>query len=154
MLSDRALTGRRADSVVVGDVAGDCEAVSHILAGCYERVACITGSLSITTGCQRRAGYVKALEDTRRAVDESSRLSPSLSAVPSPLTTEARRAPGCCSTGSRATPARRAWSLFHPRSRSGKARHQNDAQLPGAAEGAVGTDQGTPDKEARNVEEH
>jgi hypothetical protein len=110
MLSDRALTGRRADSVVA----------------------------------------VVSFDDT----PWPSRLSPLLSALPSPLTTEATRAPGCCSTGSRATPARRAWSLFHPRCRSGKARYQNDAPLPGVAEGAVGTDQGTPDKEARNVEEH
>ncbi len=71
VLTDRSLTGRQADSVVVDNVAGAYEAVSHLLAGGYKRVACITGPLSITTGYQRRAGYVKALEDAGRALDES-----------------------------------------------------------------------------------
>jgi LacI family transcriptional regulator len=71
VLTDRTLVGRQADSVVVDNFAGAYEAVSHLLAGGYERVACITGPLSITTGYQRHAGYIKALEDVGAALDES-----------------------------------------------------------------------------------
>jgi LacI family transcriptional regulator len=71
VLTDRTLAGRQADSVVVDNVTGAHEAVSHLLAGGYKRVACITGPLSITTGYQRRAGYVKALEDAGAPLDES-----------------------------------------------------------------------------------
>ena len=50
---------------------GAYEAVSHLVAGGYRRVACITGPLSTTTGSQRRVGYAKALAEAGLGPDES-----------------------------------------------------------------------------------
>ena len=71
VLVDRTLSGQQADSVVVDNVSGACEAVSHLLAGGYRHVACITGPLTTTTGYQRHVGYCKALEDAGVALDDS-----------------------------------------------------------------------------------
>ena len=183
VLADRTLAGQQADSVVVDNIAGAYEAVRHLLAGGYQRVACITGPLGVTTGYQRHAGYVKALSDAGVALDEalikvsdfreaggrlameellglsprpdavfvtnhpmtvgvlqaiaqakvviptdlavvsfddmpwSLLLSPRSRPWPSPPTTWAWRAPGCCSAGSRATPGQPGWSPFRRRCR-------------------------------------
>jgi LacI family transcriptional regulator len=71
VLVDRALPGQQADSVVVDNVSGAYDAVTHLLAGGYRRVACITGPLSITTGYQRHIGYAKALQAAGVAEDDS-----------------------------------------------------------------------------------
>jgi LacI family transcriptional regulator len=71
VLADRTLAGQQADSAVVDNVAGAYEAVSHLLAGGYQRVACITGPLGTTTGHQRHAGYAKALGDAGVPLDEA-----------------------------------------------------------------------------------
>ena len=71
VLVDRTLPAQQADSVLVDNVSGACEAVSHLLAGGYRHVACITGPLTTTTGYQRHVGYCKALEDAGVALDDS-----------------------------------------------------------------------------------
>lgn len=71
VLADRTLPTQAADAVIVDNVSGAYQAVSHLLAGGYDRVACITGPLTTTTGSQRYAGYRKALEHACIAVDES-----------------------------------------------------------------------------------
>ena len=71
VLVDRTLPGQQADSVVVDNVSGACEAVSHLLAGGYEHVACITGPLTTTTGYQRQVGYGKALKEAGLPLDDS-----------------------------------------------------------------------------------
>jgi LacI family transcriptional regulator len=71
VLADRTLPGHLADSVVVDNVAGACEAVSHLLSGGYERVACITGPLTAMTGYQRHFGYRKALKKAGVALNDS-----------------------------------------------------------------------------------
>jgi LacI family transcriptional regulator len=71
VLADRTLPNRQADSVLVDNVAGAFSAVGHLLAGGYERIACITGPLTITTGQLRYIGYRNALEAARMALDES-----------------------------------------------------------------------------------
>jgi LacI family transcriptional regulator len=71
VLADRTLPGHQADSVVVDNVAGAYEAVSHLLSGGYERVACITGPHTTTTGYQRHFGYRKALKKAGAALNDS-----------------------------------------------------------------------------------
>jgi LacI family transcriptional regulator len=71
VLIDRTLPGPQADSVVVDNVSGACEAVGHLLAGGYRRVACITGPLTTTTGYQRQVGYHKALTEAGVVLDDS-----------------------------------------------------------------------------------
>jgi LacI family transcriptional regulator len=71
VLVDRTLPAQQADSVLVDNVSGACEAVSHLLAGGYKRIACITGPLTTTTGYQRQVGYHKALKEAGVAPDES-----------------------------------------------------------------------------------
>jgi LacI family transcriptional regulator len=71
VLADRTLATQQADSVLVDNVTGACEAVSHLLAGGYKHIACITGPLTTTTGYQRHVGYCKALEMAGLALDES-----------------------------------------------------------------------------------
>ena len=71
VLADRTLPGQQADSVLVDNVSGAREAVEHLLAGGYERIACITGPMTTTTGQQRYVGYCNALEAAGMAVDES-----------------------------------------------------------------------------------
>jgi LacI family transcriptional regulator len=69
VLADRTLPSEQADSVLVDNVSGACKAVKHLLAGGYERIACITGPLTTTTGYQRHVGYCKALEEAGLPVD-------------------------------------------------------------------------------------
>ena len=71
VLVDRTLAAQQADSVVVDNVSGACEAVGHLLAGGYKRIACITGPLTTTTGYQRQVGYHKALKEAGIAPDDS-----------------------------------------------------------------------------------
>ena len=71
VLADRSLPGASADCVVVDNVSGAYSAVSHLLAGGYKRVACITGPLQTTTGQLRWVGYCQAITAAGRAVDNS-----------------------------------------------------------------------------------
>jgi LacI family transcriptional regulator len=70
VLADRTLPNQQADSVLVDNVSGAREAVAHLLAGGYERIACITGPLTTTTGYQRYVGYRSALEGAGVAVED------------------------------------------------------------------------------------
>ena len=71
VLVDRTLPTAAVDSVVVDNVYGAYQAVSHLLAGGYTRVACITGPLKTTTGSQRYLGYTKAIEEVGLIPDGS-----------------------------------------------------------------------------------
>jgi LacI family transcriptional regulator len=71
VLADRTVPFKQVDAVMVDNVGGAYQAVSHLLAGGYKRVACITGPLATTTGSQRYLGYCRALEETGVALDES-----------------------------------------------------------------------------------
>jgi LacI family transcriptional regulator len=71
VLADRTLPAQQADSVLVDNVSGAHEAVNHLLEGGYERIACITGPLTTTTGQQRYVGYCNALEAAGIVVDDS-----------------------------------------------------------------------------------
>ncbi len=71
VLVDRKLPGAQADTVVADNIAGATQAVEHLLANGYRRVACISGPLSTTTGSERLAGYRMALEREGLPVDDS-----------------------------------------------------------------------------------
>ncbi len=70
VLADRTLPTQQADSVLVDNVSGARGAVEHLLAGGYERIACITGPLTTTTGYQRHVGYCEALESAGVAIED------------------------------------------------------------------------------------
>ena len=68
--------GRPPDSsqtsyVDVDNVSGAYVATSHLIRLGYERVATITGPMDSTAGIDRRTGYIKALQERGRKVDEN-----------------------------------------------------------------------------------
>ena len=71
VLADRKLPGHLADTVITDSVAGAIQAVEHLLANGYRRIACIAGPLATTTGAERLLGYQAALEHVGMAVDDS-----------------------------------------------------------------------------------
>lgn len=71
VLVDRKLPGTQADTVVADNIAGATQAVEHLLANGYCRIACISGPLTTTTGSERLAGYRMALERAGVPVDDS-----------------------------------------------------------------------------------
>ena len=71
VLVDRKLPGLPADTVVADNLSGAMQAVEHLLAGGYRRIACIAGPLAVTTGSERLLGYRMALERAGMAADDS-----------------------------------------------------------------------------------
>lgn len=71
VLVDRKLPGTQADTVVADNIAGATQAVEHLLANGYRRIACISGPLTTTTGSERLLGYRMALERARLPVDDA-----------------------------------------------------------------------------------
>lgn len=71
VLIDRVLPGHEVDAVTADNVLGGYVAVRHLLERGYERIACVTGPLKITTGSERYAGYRKALEEVGIVPDNS-----------------------------------------------------------------------------------
>lgn len=68
---DRCLESFEVDAVMVDNHRGAYDAVSHLIASGYRRIALITGPLSTTTGRVRRDGYRKALSDAGLAAEPS-----------------------------------------------------------------------------------
>ncbi len=58
---DRAVKDKSIDSVLVDNVRGAREAVTHLIANGYRRIGVITGPTTITTGRERLEGYTQAL---------------------------------------------------------------------------------------------
>ncbi len=71
VLADRTLPSQSADSVIVDNVSGAYQAVTHLLTGGYKRIACVTGPLGTTTGSRRYVGYCKAIEESGLTVDDT-----------------------------------------------------------------------------------
>ena len=71
VLADRTLPNQAADSVIVDNVSGAYQAVNHLLAGGYKRIACVTGPLGTTTGSRRYVGYCKAIEEAGLTVEDA-----------------------------------------------------------------------------------
>jgi LacI family transcriptional regulator len=70
------MVGRPADSaaisfVNVDNAVGVYTAISHLIRSGYKRIATITGPLNTTVGLDRRQGYLDALNDRSRSIDES-----------------------------------------------------------------------------------
>jgi DNA-binding LacI/PurR family transcriptional regulator len=63
ILLDRALANAQMDAVVVDNVRGAYEAVSHLVDLGYRRIAMIGGSPSVMTGQDRLKGYRQALAE-------------------------------------------------------------------------------------------
>lgn len=68
---DRVLETFEVDAVTVDNFRGAYEAVSHLVASGFRRIASITGPPATTTGRLRREGYRKALVDAGIEVDSS-----------------------------------------------------------------------------------
>jgi LacI family transcriptional regulator len=71
VLADRKLPGHQADTVVGDNLTGAIEAVSHLIANGYRRIACITGPLAATTSADRLLGYRTALQQAGITLDDS-----------------------------------------------------------------------------------
>jgi LacI family transcriptional regulator len=68
---DRTVEQTPVDTVVVDNVAGAREGVQHLYDAGFRRIACITGPAWTTTGSERLAGYLSALESRGVERDES-----------------------------------------------------------------------------------
>ncbi|HEU5347573.1 MAG TPA: LacI family DNA-binding transcriptional regulator [Ktedonobacterales bacterium] len=60
---DRRLRDDQTDAVLVDNVRGSYDAVTHLISNGYRNIGLITGPLGTTTGVERRDGYRKALAD-------------------------------------------------------------------------------------------
>lgn len=70
VLLDRKLNGMKVDSVVVDNIEGSYQAVSHLINLGHRRIGIISGPKSIMTGRDRLEGYLKALRHHDLKVDE------------------------------------------------------------------------------------
>ena len=68
---DRRIAGRQVDAILSDNILGAHEAVSHLIANGYRRIALITGPATSTTGCERLEGYRQALRDANIPLDSS-----------------------------------------------------------------------------------
>jgi LacI family transcriptional regulator len=59
---DRRILDFPIDTVLVDNIAAAEEMVGLLIEGGHQRIGCITGPLTITTGRERREGYLQALE--------------------------------------------------------------------------------------------
>src|SRR5579859_2309796 len=66
---DRRVKDRNADAVLVDNVRGAYEAVTHLITNGYRRIGVITGPVSTTTGRERLEGYRKALQEANIVPD-------------------------------------------------------------------------------------
>lgn len=69
--ADRRLKSYDVDCVLVDNVRGAKQAVSHLIENGFRRIACITGPMESTTGAERYAGYRFAHEEAGFAVYDS-----------------------------------------------------------------------------------
>jgi LacI family transcriptional regulator len=60
---DRRVKDRTTDAVLIDNVRGAYEAVTHLIANGYRRIGVITGPVGTTTGRERLEGYRKALRE-------------------------------------------------------------------------------------------
>lgn len=60
---DRLVDGLEADAVLVDNEAGAASVVSHLIEAGHTRIGILSGSVEVTTGKQRMAGYVRALKE-------------------------------------------------------------------------------------------
>lgn len=67
----RPLDKTNTSFVDVDNVAGAYMAVSHLIRLSYQRIATITGPMSSTTSIDRHEGYVKALTERNRPVEDA-----------------------------------------------------------------------------------
>ena len=70
VLIDRLIDGLDVDAVIIDNVSGAYEGVSHLIAEGYKRIGIITGSLEVMTAKERLEGYKRALEDNGMDFDE------------------------------------------------------------------------------------
>lgn len=59
---DRQVEGLHADAVLVDNEAGAAGVVSHLIEAGHRRIGVLSGSLEVTTGKHRLAGYLRALK--------------------------------------------------------------------------------------------
>ncbi len=66
---DRRVKDKDIDAVLVDNVRGAREAVTHLINNGYQRIGVITGPLNITTGGDRLEGYLQALQEAHITPD-------------------------------------------------------------------------------------
>lgn len=68
---DRRVKSKSIDAVLVNNIQGAREAVTHLITNGYQRIGIITGPKTITTGYERLVGYQQALEEAGIAHDSA-----------------------------------------------------------------------------------
>ncbi|MGC8971985.1 MAG: LacI family DNA-binding transcriptional regulator [bacterium] len=71
VLIDRLIDGLDVDAVVIDNISGAYEGVSHLISEGYRKIAMITGPLEVMTARERLEGYKKALRDNGIDFDEN-----------------------------------------------------------------------------------
>ncbi|MBA2682686.1 MAG: LacI family DNA-binding transcriptional regulator, partial [Ktedonobacteraceae bacterium] len=69
--ADRRIKSKSIDAVLVNNIQGAREAVTHLITNGYKRIGIITGPKTITTGYERLVGYRQALEEAGIAQDSA-----------------------------------------------------------------------------------
>lgn len=63
VVTDRRLPGVDVDTVLVDNVGATRELVGHVIADGHRRIGAVLGSTAVTTGRERREGYLQALAE-------------------------------------------------------------------------------------------
>jgi len=71
VLIDRLIDGLEADGVIIDNISGAYEGVSHLILEGYKRIGIITGPLEVMTARERLEGYKKALIEAGIEFNES-----------------------------------------------------------------------------------
>jgi len=71
VLLDRLIKGVDCDAVLVDNIHGAYKAVKHLIDQGYKKIGIVNGYLDRTTGAERLKGYLKAIEETGIARDDS-----------------------------------------------------------------------------------
>lgn len=71
VLVDRLINGLDVDAVIIDNVSGAYEGVSHLILEGYRRIGIIVGPLEVMTAKERLEGYKRALHDNGIEFDET-----------------------------------------------------------------------------------
>lgn len=82
VIIDRSLPNVEADTVVIDSFNATYKMISHLIGYGHRRIGCVIGQPDVSTGQERRDGYIKALRDHHISIDTSLLLSGSAKIEP------------------------------------------------------------------------
>ncbi|MEM7539364.1 MAG: LacI family DNA-binding transcriptional regulator [Chloroflexota bacterium] len=71
VIVDRRLPNEEVDTVVVDSMNASYKMISHLIEQGHQRIGCVVGPTNVSTGKERRDGYLKALKDHKIPMDNA-----------------------------------------------------------------------------------